>query len=654
MSSSSTPSEPLAPSAGLPQSSRGRWWGVISLLLITLLGGFLRFWRLDHQAYWTDESATLGRIRGSLEHMARALSDQGFPPGWYVLLRSYALMMEHWLKNPAEAWTPEVMRALPAALSTLMVPAAYFLARQFMDRRGATLVAILTAVNPYLIYYSRDLKMYGPCWMLITLHAALFFHWQFNGKQWLYFPLMVLTGAAATALHAAAWFIIGLELLWLFVRPRMRPLDGVLWALSTVLASLLPAWWYLNKTRWVTDAVEKSRFTGLEWIRDYTDLTWQTVAGLPIVHMFGFLWPDYPPSDRLKNWFSLGNDFSAHLATRSWPWLARAELWIAIGFLALLAVGLVPWRKIIARLRGKKYPPAMGPSTPIHFAFVVFTWVSIPMLLMALTWLQADSPWYRYVWGEHRTNPIWEPRYLGVLIPAWTLWVVAAIRRLPFILVRYAVAAAVILIATAFALTNHLMYRQHPWQQTAEIALKVKTDLPATTQPADRVMVLIPFMRYAGEAPLYNFYSVFGLRLDEPPAAPSWQKLELSPRTIRDDDYIRTIDRARANRRLRAIVITDRLGDLNDGDMTDEQIQNRLGPEWKLVDENICRLNYEWRYYIFHEWRTRAWVRPLPPPATAPVRRPPTTTTRPATRPVATASRPAVTQPASRPAATQP
>jgi TrmH family RNA methyltransferase len=70
-------------------------------MLMTLLGGFWRFWRLGQQAYWTDEAATIDRIRGSLEHMARALSNQGFPPGWYAMLRGYAVYGERWLPQPA-------------------------------------------------------------------------------------------------------------------------------------------------------------------------------------------------------------------------------------------------------------------------------------------------------------------------------------------------------------------------------------------------------------------------------------------------------------------------------------------------------------------------------------------------------------------------
>jgi hypothetical protein len=33
----------------------------------------------------------------------------------------------------------------------------------------------------------------------------------------------------------------------------------------------------------------------------------------------------------------------------------------------------------------------------------------------------------------------------------------------------------------------------------------------------------------------------------------------------------------------------------------------RPGAKWKLVDEESYRWYYEWRFYIFHTWRTRVW-----------------------------------------------
>jgi hypothetical protein len=46
----------------------------------------------------------------------------------------------------------------------------------------------------------------------------------------------------------------------------------------------------------------------------------------------------------------------------------------------------------------------------------------------------------------------------------------------------------------------------------------------------------------------------------------------------------------------------------------------RNGVKWKLVEKQEYRWHYEWRFYIFHTWRTRVWQlesvtrAPNPPP----------------------------------------
>ncbi len=83
------------------------------LLLITAGGAFLRFWRIDHQGYWYDEARTIERIYGSLDHLLETLSKQGFPPGWYILIRTWAGVIERWTGSGATAFSPAALRRCP-------------------------------------------------------------------------------------------------------------------------------------------------------------------------------------------------------------------------------------------------------------------------------------------------------------------------------------------------------------------------------------------------------------------------------------------------------------------------------------------------------------------------------------------------------------
>mgnify|MGYP000253548719 CR=1 FL=1 len=158
-------------------------------------------------------------------------------------------------------------------------------------------------------------------------------------------PNSTLTGVAAVCMHASAWFVVALELVWLFTRPRGKSFDVPLWAVTIGCMALIPIYWYQERSIWL-DRMMSGGFTGLEWIEGYTDMSWKTVVSLPSSHLLGYLWPEFPVSPRTATWFGLGNDFTQHLPTRTdpeMPW-HQWHAMLAVGLVML--VGLFPWRGI--------------------------------------------------------------------------------------------------------------------------------------------------------------------------------------------------------------------------------------------------------------------------------------------------------------------
>ncbi len=74
-------------------------------------------------------------------------------------------------------------------------------------------------MNPFLIYYSRDIKMYAPFWFFVILNMAIFFRWLTTQRHWLWVPLLAITGASMTSMHPMAWFVVGLQFIFLLTRP---------------------------------------------------------------------------------------------------------------------------------------------------------------------------------------------------------------------------------------------------------------------------------------------------------------------------------------------------------------------------------------------------------------------------------------------------
>ncbi len=544
---------------------RGRFPSTFTLWLfvlgLTALGGFLRFWRLGYQTYWTDESATIGRIRGTFDYMLMRLSDQGFPPGWYAMLRAWCIGIENYTGSGSLAFSTTATRALPAILGTLTVPAMYFLARQFTDRRGALLVMLLTAVNPFLIYYSRDIKMYAAMWFFVTLNMAFFLKWQTTHKHLRWFPLFVLTGFLMTSMQSMAWFIVALQFLFLITRPRLKSLDGPLWLTGVGVMALLPIYWYTHRTGFIDRVVEQGNDSGLAWITRYTDMSWKTLISLPSAHLLGYLWPvypndyhietanhffyalfhpwnqAYPPTDdkmdwaRVADWFELGSiDFSKHLATRSWQWMADGQLYVAIAFLAILLLGLIPWR-------GVRRSPEREDSVTRRRWWWVAAWIVIPTTVLALTWIPETSPWHEWVWRSFEPLQVWEPRYLGMIVPAWLLWMAASLRRLPTWPLRALAILFVTAACTISALSNQLLLRNTPFAQPAQIAMRyLDKDHPESLAVAN------PACSYPQQVEFFTYTLAAGQRpdIDEKPVIPEehWRSGLYSPA-----EYLAFLDR---------------------------------------------------------------------------------------------------------------
>jgi uncharacterized membrane protein len=582
---------------------RQRWmmfpstrWVWVSLFLLMGLAAFFRFWRISYQAYWTDESYTINRIRGSFPYMLASLSDQGFPPGWYAVLRWWSLLFEWLTGSNVTALEPIVTRSLTAIIGVLAVPAMYFLGRQFTDRKGALLVALLTAVNPYLIYYSRDIKMYMPLWLFIILNIAVFFKWQTSQKHVVWFPLYVLSGFLMTAMHSSAWFMIALQLIFLLTKPKVKPLDGLLWVVGVGAMSLLPLYWYLNKTSWVIKLIEREGDARLSWVRNYTDMSWATIASLPCSHLLGYLWPSWPPGEYVRRWFGLGHDFDVHIATRSWPWMASLQFWVAVAFAAILVLGLIPWR-------GLRRSEERQASVTRWRAWWFVLWLVIPPACLALTWIPTTSPWFKWVWGNAEPKPIWEPRYLGMLVPALILWLAASLRRLPTWPVR-GVAIVFVLAASVFsALSNHVILRNPPFHRAAEIAMRYY-------DPAHKEALAV------GHVDLTTPGHAVPLAYDLAAHVPPLQGKVMIPRgnfemSLKSSSVFQFLRRVRTRPEVKTIVLTDRHGDVTDpkDGLSNESLAARLGPAWKLVAEEEYELHYEWRFYVFNTWRTRVWRR---------------------------------------------
>jgi hypothetical protein len=128
-----------------------------------LLAVGLRFFRIGSQSLWADEGNSAAMAGRSLaEISARAAADI-HPPGYYWLLNLWSRIF-----GDSEA----ALRSLSALWGILLVWLVYQIVLRLFDRRTALIAAFFAAINPFLIYYSQEARMYIQ---LAALAALLFY-----------------------------------------------------------------------------------------------------------------------------------------------------------------------------------------------------------------------------------------------------------------------------------------------------------------------------------------------------------------------------------------------------------------------------------------------------------------------------------------------
>jgi mannosyltransferase len=279
-----------------------------------LLAVALRFFRIGHQSLWADEGNSAAMAQRSLAEIgARAAADI-HPPGYYWLLNLWTRIF-----GDSEA----ALRSLSAVWGVLLVWLVYQIVSRLFDRRTALIVAFFAAINPFLIYYSQEARMYAQ---LAALAALLFY----GLVRYILHENIVLapdgSGKSISFSGLATGVVLFASIAGLYTHYTFPVMIGV--------ATLLYGLWVFN-----------SRRRGFVRVRL---LHW----GMLLILMAFFYLPWLGTAvDQLSSWprsgqASAGGDALAQvlavLALGPVSPIEPDSLWL-VTFLALLILGLWPW-----------------------------------------------------------------------------------------------------------------------------------------------------------------------------------------------------------------------------------------------------------------------------------------------------------------------
>lgn len=318
----------------------------------TALGAALRFHDLGRWSLWFDEAITL---LGGLDLGSLATPNDVTQPLWVALV---AL-----LRRLAD--TDAFLRALPALLGVLIIPAAWRLARRLYGPAAGAWAAFLVALAPFHVYYAQELRTYALWGLLALLSWDVLLSALERGGKGRWIALGALNAAALYAHYYALayWGAQALAALRMGDRAARR---GFL--LSAAVTALLFAPWapvFARQIAFLLTVPEGSR-TAFSWLpgiglgtlagtlanftEGYHGAGWAPPALVGLAALAGTM---LRPGPSLRLWALAGLPAAALYAASLWRMIYsdRYLFPTSLALMLLASAGL-------GRLRGRAAPAA--------------------------------------------------------------------------------------------------------------------------------------------------------------------------------------------------------------------------------------------------------------------------------------------------------
>jgi 4-amino-4-deoxy-L-arabinose transferase-like glycosyltransferase len=140
----------------------------VAPVLIFVLALALRCFALNYHSLWFDEVMSTfwaSQPVGEVWRVGLSLTQDKHPPLYYLLLHAWTA-----LAGPGDV----SVRALGAWLGALAVFPAWGIGRRVGSGRSAAIGAVLVALNPFLIWYSQEARMFMPAttFILVGLYGT--------------------------------------------------------------------------------------------------------------------------------------------------------------------------------------------------------------------------------------------------------------------------------------------------------------------------------------------------------------------------------------------------------------------------------------------------------------------------------------------------
>lgn len=240
---------------------------VILVACITIFAFLLRLISLKNFGnFWIDEifSSYFATKSSAIEVVKTLCSEDLHVPLYFVLLH-------FWSKIFGD--TPIMMRLMGVIISTLTIPASYFIVKDlFKSKLSAICVALFLSISTFNIHYSVELRFYGIS-ILFALVATYYFVKCIQGFEKKYVvayvisTLLLLYTYNFSFMYVFCQFVIGL--IYLFKENKQN-------LPKFILTYFIIAVFYLPMFLFILIATLRYNTSILKFVRDvfYFDITW--------------------------------------------------------------------------------------------------------------------------------------------------------------------------------------------------------------------------------------------------------------------------------------------------------------------------------------------------------------------------------------------
>ncbi|MEN1727511.1 MAG: hypothetical protein AAGJ52_03635 [Pseudomonadota bacterium] len=190
-------------------SSMNRWGWLLAWLALFLLGATLRLWQIDAQILIDDEWHAVHRLMQASYpdiFLSFGHADYSIPLTLLFKFLAETIGLSEWR-----------MRALPLIFGTATIVLLPWIMRPWLNREARWVFAVLIAISPLLIHFTRYVRPYAITVPLgFMAMVALWRWWHEGGRGWL--VLFIVASVLCAWLHPLTLMFTGSALLWFLIR----------------------------------------------------------------------------------------------------------------------------------------------------------------------------------------------------------------------------------------------------------------------------------------------------------------------------------------------------------------------------------------------------------------------------------------------------